>query len=60
MGKARTEDAERDLGQDDLSEYLRAKEPGKAELAGIWRAAIGRQKVEGLTPKGLAAKGGGK
>ncbi len=26
--------------QDDLSEYLRAKEPGKAELAGIWRAAI--------------------
>ena len=26
---------------DDLSEYLRAKEPGKAELAGLWRAAIG-------------------
>lgn len=50
MGKARTEDAERDLGQDDLSEYLRAKEPGKAELAGIWRAAIGLQKVDGLTP----------
>ena len=36
--------------QDDLSEYLRAKEPGKAELAGIWRAAIGLQKVDGLTP----------
>ena len=35
---------------DDLSEYLRAKEPGKAELAGIWRAAIGLQKVDGLTP----------
>ena len=50
MGKIHTEDAERDLGQDDLSEYLRAKEPGKAELAGIWRAAIGLQKVDGLTP----------
>lgn len=50
MGKARAEDAERDLGQDDLSEYLRAKEPEKAELAGIWRAAIGLQKVDGLTP----------
>ena len=34
----------------DLSEYLRAKEPGKAELAGLWRAAIGLQKVDGLTP----------
>lgn len=34
---------------DDLSEYLRAKEPGRAELAGIWRAAIGLQKVDGLT-----------
>ena len=35
---------------DDLSEYLRAKDPGKAELAGLWRAAIGLQKVDGLTP----------
>ena len=35
---------------DELSEYLRAKEPGKAELAGLWRAAIGLQKVDGLTP----------
>ena len=35
---------------DDLSEYLRAKDPGKVELAGIWRAAIGLQKVDGLTP----------
>lgn len=35
---------------DDLSEYLRAKEPEKAELAGLWRAAIGLQKVDGLTP----------
>ena len=46
MGKSRTDGAERKLGQDDLSEYLRAKEPGKAELAGIWRAAIGLQKVD--------------
>ena len=41
---------EKGLGADDLSEYLRAKDPGKAELAGIWRAAIGLQKVDGLTP----------
>ena len=33
-----------------LSEYLRAKEPEKAELAGLWRTAIGLQKVDGLTP----------
>ena len=38
------------LGADDLSEYLRAKDPHKVELAGIWRAAIGLQKVDGLTP----------
>ena len=35
---------------DDLDEYLRAKDPGKAELAGLWRTAIGLQKVDGLTP----------
>ena len=35
---------------DSLSEYLRAKDPGKAELAGLWRTAIGLQKVDGLTP----------
>ena len=35
---------------DSLSEYLRAKEPGKAELARLWRTAIGLQKVDGLTP----------
>ncbi len=35
---------------DELSEYLRAKEPEKAELAGLWRTAIGLQKVDGLTP----------
>ena len=35
---------------DDLSEYLRAKDPGKVELAGLWRTAIGLQKVDGLTP----------
>ena len=38
------------VNADDLSEYLRAKEPGRAELAGMWRAAIGLQKVDGLTP----------
>lgn len=38
------------LGADDLSEYLRAKDPGKAELAELWRTAIGLQKVDGLTP----------
>lgn len=35
---------------DSFSEYLRAKEPGKVELAGLWRTAIGLQKVDGLTP----------
>ena len=35
---------------DELEEYLRAKDPGKAELAGLWRTAIGLQKVDGLTP----------
>lgn len=35
---------------DDLEEYLRTKDPGKAELAGLWRTAIGLQKVDGLTP----------
>lgn len=35
---------------DELFEYLRAKEPEKAELAGLWRTAIGLQKVDGLTP----------
>ena len=35
---------------DSLAEYLRAKEPGKVELAGLWRTAIGLQKVDGLTP----------
>ena len=34
----------------EFEEYLRSKEPEKAELAGIWRAAIGLQKVDGLTP----------
>ena len=35
---------------DSFSEYLRAKEPGKVELAGLWRTAIGLQKVDGLRP----------
>lgn len=34
---------------EELEEYLRAKEPEKAELAGLWRTAIGLQKVDGLT-----------
>lgn len=35
---------------DGLEEYLRAKDSGKAELAGLWRTAIGLQKVDGLAP----------
>lgn len=35
---------------EELEEYLRAKDPEKAELAGLWRTAIGLQKVDGLTP----------
>ena len=35
---------------DDLEEYLRAKEPERAERARLWRTAIGLQKVDGLTP----------
>ena len=34
----------------DLDEYLRAKEPDRAERARLWRTAIGLQKVDGLTP----------
>ena len=34
----------------DLDEYLRAKEPDKRERAANWSAAIGLQKVDGLTP----------
>ena len=34
----------------DLGEYLRAKEPGRAERARLWRTAIGLQQVDGLTP----------
>ena len=50
VSEKKTPSPEKGLGADDLSEYLRAKDPGKAELAGIWRAAIGLQKVDGLTP----------
>jgi len=50
VSEEKTSRPEKGLGADDLSEYLRAKDPGKAELAGIWRAAIGLQKVDGLTP----------
>ena len=38
------------MNEDEIEEYLRVKEPGKAELAEIWRTAIGLQKVDGLTP----------
>ena len=34
----------------DLDEYLLAKEPDKRERAANWSAAIGLQKVDGLTP----------
>ena len=50
VSKEKSSRPEGKLGADDLSEYLRAKDPGKVELAGIWRAAIGLQKVDGLTP----------
>ena len=45
---------------DSLSEYLLAKEPGKVDLAGLGRTAIGLQKVGGLAPTQkyrLTAKG---
>ena len=35
---------------DDLSEYLRAKDPDTREKAYAWKTAIGLQKVDGLTP----------
>lgn len=35
---------------DDLSGYMRAKEPGMRERAYAWKTAIGLQKVDGLTP----------
>lgn len=35
---------------DDLSGYLRAKEPGIREKAYAWKTAIGLQKVDGLVP----------
>lgn len=35
---------------DDLERYLRQGEPGKAEKAKAWRAAIGLQQVDGLKP----------
>ena len=40
----------RQFEMDDLSGYLRAKEPGMREKAYAWRTAIGLQKVDGLTP----------
>lgn len=40
----------RQFEMDDLSGYLRAKEPGMREKAYAWRTAIGLQKVDGLMP----------
>ena len=50
MSEEKSSCPEGKLVADDLSEYLRAKDPDKAELAGLWRTAIGLQKVDGLTP----------
>ena len=50
MSEEKSSCPEGKLVADDLSEYLRAKDPGKAELAGLWRTALGLQKVDGLTP----------
>ena len=50
------------MTQDDLSEYLRAKEPGRAELAGMWRAAIAAtleyefERERKLSYKGLSTR----
>jgi len=41
---------EKGLGADDLSEYLRAKDPDTREKAYAWKTAIGLQKIDGLTP----------
>lgn len=38
------------MSADDLTGYLRAKEPGMRERAYAWKTAIGLQKVDGLTP----------
>ena len=35
---------------DDLSEYLRAKDPDMREKAYVWKTAIGLQQVDGLKP----------
>lgn len=40
----------------EFEEYLRAKEPGKREKAGLWGAAIGLQKVDGLETSAYLAE----
>lgn len=41
---------------DKFEEYLRAKEPGMREKAGLWGAAIGLQKVDGLETSAYLAE----
>ena len=50
MSEKKTPSPEKGLGADDLSEYLRAKDPDTREKAYAWKTAIGLQKVDGLTP----------
>ena len=40
----------------EFEEYLKAKEPGKREKAGLWGAAIGLQKVDGLETSAYLAE----
>ena len=50
MSEEKSSCPEGKLGVDDLSEYLRAKDPDTREKAYAWKTAIGLQKVDGLTP----------
>ena len=40
----------------EFEEYLRAQEPAKREKAGLWWAAIGLQKVDGLETSAYLAE----
>ena len=50
MSEEKSSCPEGKLVADDLSEYLRAKDPDTREKAYAWKTAIGLQKVDGLTP----------
>ena len=50
----RQNDAEHEM--DEFEEYSRAEEPGKREKAGLWGAAIGLQKVDGLKTSAYLAE----